>query len=96
MKFNNKGFAHFELLIVVISVLVIGFVGYRIVKVRQTAQVPTNTSTVANNPSQGEPTSAPEIKSTADLTTASTEVDKLNPDSDVTEVSKLETDVNNL
>ena len=95
MKTNNAGFTALEIILVSVVVLLVGFVGYTVWQARQDNK-PSTSTTQSTEPVSEEPTDATEIKKTADLDTASSDVDKLDAQSSVTEIDKLGQEVNSL
>jgi len=94
MKLNNRGHGPVEIAIVVVIVAVIGLVGFKVIKARQDKTAKNDAS--SQQTLTQEPSTAPEINSAADLDTASSELDKLNVDQELTEVQNLEQEVNAL
>ena len=94
MKFNDKGYSPVELVLVVVMVAVVGLVGFKVIKARQD-----KTATDSSNSQKQvvqEPNTATEINTAKDLDTASSDLDKLNVDQEMTEVETLEKEVNAL
>lgn len=94
MRLNNRGHSPVELVLVVVIVAVVGLVGFKVIKARQD-KTSTNSSNSQKQVVQ-EPNTAPEINTAKDLDTASSDLDKLNVEKEMTEVQTLEEEVNAL
>lgn len=90
MKLNQRGFSHLEISLLLVVVLFVCGVGYYVYKNRPTS---TTTQSVVQ---PGVAESADAIKSSADLTTVDSELDQLETDSDINEISQLENEIQNL
>lgn len=91
-KLNQKGIASLELVLIVIVLSLIGFVGYYVMSAR--SKTTKNTEPTSVKPS--EPTTAPEIKSSKDLSTASSDLDKMDTDMQLNELNQIEKEVGTL